>query len=233
MRRLFLASVLLASFSVVVLPRAAQAAPLSKPVITLQPTDKTVRNDEPPVLRSKATGNPTPTVIWETSMDGGKTFTAGTGADFTKDDLDLRKIVADSIGRSNLWYLNGFRFRATYTNSQGTATTDTITLTVLFPPKVFFNVQDQSVKVGQTATFEAACAGNPNPTVQWQVKPGNKPWADIPGATMVDNSSPPYTKSTYTTPAVLPFANGFKYRAKFTNTIGSEETNAATLTVTK
>jgi hypothetical protein len=232
MRRLILASVLLASFSVVALPGATQAAPLRKPVITVQPTDKTVRNDEPPILRSKATGNPTPTVIWEASMDGGKTFGAGTGADYEKDDLDLGKILAGSIGKGNLFVLNGFRFRATYTNSQGTATTDTITLTVLFRPKLFFNVQDQSVKVGQTATFEAACAGNPKPTVQWQVKVGDKPWADIKGATMVDNSSPPYTKSTYTTTGVE-FANGFKYRAKFTNTIASEETNAATLTVTK
>jgi hypothetical protein len=43
---------------------------------------------------------------------------------------------------------------------------------------------------------------------------------------------PALHKSTYTTTGVE-FANGFKYRAKFTNTIASEETNAATLTVTK
>jgi endo-1,4-beta-xylanase len=233
MRRLLVASVLLASFSVAALPRVSQAAPLSKPVVTVQPTDRTVRNDEPPVLRSKATGNPTPTVVWEASLDGGKTFTAGTGADYTKDDLDLRKVIADSIGKDNLWYLNGARFRATYTNSQGTATTDTVTLTVNFRPKLFLAVQDQSVKVGQMAKFEAACAGNPKPTVQWQVKVGDKPWQDIEGATMADNSSPPYTKTTYTTGAATIVANGFKIRAKFTNTFGSEETNAATLTVTK
>lgn len=170
MRRLLVASVLLASFSVAAMPPVSQAAPLSKPVVTVQPTDRTAQNDEPPILRSKATGNPTPTVVWEASLDGGKTFTAGTGADYTKDDLDLRKVIADSIGKENLWYLNGARFRATYTNSQGTATTDTITLTVLFRPKLFFAVQDQSVTVGQMAKFEAACAGNPKPTVQWQVK---------------------------------------------------------------
>ena len=83
------------------------------------------------------------------------------------------------------------------------------------------------------AKFEAACAGNPKPTVQWQVKVGDKPWQDIDGATMADNSSPPYTKSTYTTGPAPIFANGFKIRAKFTNMLGSEETNAANLTVTK
>ena len=49
---------------------------------------------------------------------------------------------------------------------------------------------------------------------------------------MADNSSPPYTKTTYAATPPL-FANGWKIRAKFTNKFGSEETNAATLTVTK
>jgi hypothetical protein len=223
-RLLLLASVLLVLFAAVVLPRPAQAAPLSKPVITVQPADKTVRNDEPVTMRAHATGNPEPTVAWEYSQDGGKTFTSSGPA---KDTLEL--------GKSNPFY-NGLRFRATFSNSQGTVTTNTVILTVLFRPMgtLAGPVANQSVKVGGMATFMAVSIGNPKPTVQWQVKPGNKPWADIPGATTTDNTtSPPYTKTSYTTQPAQLYANGFLFRAKFTNMFGSEDTNAATLTVTQ
>jgi hypothetical protein len=221
-RLLLLASVLLALFSAVVLPRPAQAAPLSKPVITVQVADKTVRNDEPVTLRAHATGHPEPTVVWEISRDGGKTF--------TRFPMENHKDTID-IGKSNPDF-NGLQFRATFSNSQGTATTNTGILTVLFRPRGSFTNGNQSVKVGEVATFAAVALGNPKPTVQWQVKAGNR-WADIPGATMTDNITfAPSTETTYKTPPAQLFANGWLFRAKFTNMFGSEETNAATLTVT-
>jgi hypothetical protein len=220
-RLLLLASALLALFTAVALPRPAQAAPLSKPVITVQAADKSVRNDEPVTLRAKATGNPEPTVVWEISTDGGRTFNR---FPIEIDTIDIGKSTPD---------FNGLQFRATFSNSQGTATTNTGILTVLFRPRASFTNGNQSVKVGAMATFAAVALGNPKPTVQWQVKAGSKAWTDISGATMTDNITfAPSTESTYKTPPAQLFANGWLFRAKFTNMFGTEETNAATLTVT-
>jgi hypothetical protein len=83
----------------------------------------------------------------------------------------------------------------------------------------------QSITYGANATFTAAGAGSPAPSVQWQVDPGSG-FTDITGATS--------TTLTVTKPPVS--ASGNKYRAVFTNTCGGTQTattNAATLTVNR
>lgn len=85
--------------------------------------------------------------------------------------------------------------------------------------------QNQSVKVGQRATFSAKASGwvQGTDTVKWQLDPpGGAGWADIPGA-----NSP-----TYTTDAVTAGDTGSRYRAVFTRASGgSITTNSALLTV--
>ena len=111
-----------------------------------------------------------------------------------------------------------------FTNSQGSATPTTATLTVipaLAAPVVTINPANQSVNVGQTATFTAAASGNPTPTVQWQVSTnGGTTFTNVAGATST-------TLSFVTTAA----QTGNKYRAVFTNSQGSATTTAATLMV--
>jgi 5-hydroxyisourate hydrolase-like protein (transthyretin family) len=81
---------------------------------------------------------------------------------------------------------------------------------------------DQTANAGGTTSFTAAASGAPIPTVQWQVSTnGGSTFSDISGATSATLS--------FTTVAA---DNGKKYRAVFTNGIGTPATsNAATLTV--
>jgi hypothetical protein len=94
-------------------------------------------------------------------------------------------------------------------------------LGIPFAPSISTQPTNQTVTDGQTASFTAAASGNPTPTVQWQRSTdGGSTWSDISGAT-----SPTYSFTAA-------FAqNGYKYRAVFTNSLGSTPTNAATLTV--
>jgi len=82
----------------------------------------------------------------------------------------------------------------------------------------YINAQpaNQTVSVGQTATFSVGAAGTPPLTYQWQ-----KNGPDIPGA----------TSSSYTTPATTSADSGAMFRVVITNSAGSVTSNSATLTV--
>src|SRR5213080_3062374 len=82
----------------------------------------------------------------------------------------------------------------------------------------YINIQpaNQTVSVGQTATFSVGAAGTPPLTYQWQ-----KNGVDIPGA----------TSSSYTTPVTTSADSGTMFRVVVSNTAGSVTSNSATLTV--
>lgn len=87
-----------------------------------------------------------------------------------------------------------------------------------------FTGQPANVTVTEpaAATFSAAAAGSPTPTLQWQRSPDGSNWVNIPGAT--GNS---YTLS----PTSASADSGAHFRAVATNTAGSAASNAAQLTV--
>lgn len=87
-------------------------------------------------------------------------------------------------------------------------------------PSVTTEPGAQNLCAGATATFISAAAGEPTPTVQWQVN-SNGTWTDINGATNATLSF-----------AVVAADNGKQYRAVWTNSNGSVNSAAATLTVT-
>ncbi len=89
-------------------------------------------------------------------------------------------------------------------------------------PHITTNPTSQSVASGNTVTFTVAATGNPTPTVQWQLSENaGSTWGNLVGA----------TSTTYSFTAD-PSHNGDEYRAVFTNSQGSIDTTAATLTVT-
>jgi hypothetical protein len=80
----------------------------------------------------------------------------------------------------------------------------------------------QEVTEGETATFTAAAAGVPTPTVQWQLSTnGGGTWSDVSGATSDT------LKVEHTTMS----ESGYEYQAVFTNEVSKATTAAATLTV--
>lgn len=83
-------------------------------------------------------------------------------------------------------------------------------------PTISAQPANQTVSVGQTATFSVTASGNPSPTYQWQ-----KNGSDISGA----------SSASYTTPATTASDNGATFRVVVSNSAGSVTSNSATLTI--
>ena len=180
------------------------------PTVTTNPVSQSISAGSTVTFTAAASGNPTPTVQWQQSTDGGATFQNIAGA--TSTTLSFTALAGQ----------NGNQYRAVFTNSVGSATTTAATLTVTAGPQITTNPTDQTVNAGQTATFTAAASGTPTPTVQWQSSTdGGATFQNVAGA----------TTTTLTVPNVVAGQNGNKFRAVFTNSAGSATTTAATLTV--
>ncbi len=178
------------------------------PVITSQPVSMTVTAGQSATFSADASGNPVPTVQWQVSTDNGSTW------------ANISSATSKTYGFTTTAADNGKHYRAVFTNAAGSATTNSVLLTVNTMPDVTTHPSNLTVNEGQTATFTAAATGNPAPTVQWQSSPDGSTWTDIAGA----------TTSTLSFTAQLA-DNGQQYRAVFTNTAGSAASNAATLMV--
>jgi len=177
--------------------------------VTTNPSSQTVTAGSSYSFSAAATGSPSPTVQWQLSTDGGATFT------------DLAGETSTTYTATASISVDGYQFRAVFTNASGTATTSAATLTVQTVPTVSTNPSDTTVLVGTPYSFSAAGSGTPAPSVQWQLSTdGGATFTDISGA----------TSTTYTATAVAT-DNGHQFRAVFTNPAGTATTTAATLTV--
>jgi sugar lactone lactonase YvrE len=95
------------------------------PVITQQPVDASVVQPATATFTAAATGTPTPAAQWQASTDGGETWTAisgATSASFTT--------PATTLGDS------GTMYRAVFSNTAGSATSNGAMLTVTAAPGV-------------------------------------------------------------------------------------------------
>ena len=178
---------------------------VSQPVVITNPSDQTVCAGSSVSFTATSAGFPPPTVQWQVS-------TGGPFADIPGATSTTLTFIATAAQ-------NGNQYRAVFTNTAGTATSTAATLTVNTAPTVTTNPTNQTVCDGGTATFTAAANSSPAATVQWQVSTGG-PFSNIPGAT-----------STTLTFIATAAQNGNQYRAVFTNSCGSTNTTAATLSV--
>ncbi len=100
-----------------------------------------------------------------------------------------------------------------------------VTFTVEAAPVIQTNPVSATVTAGETATFTAAASGTPAPSVQWEVSTDH-------GATWAsDTADAGNTTDTLSVSSVSLAQSGYEYRALFTNSAGSQESEAATLTV--
>ncbi len=187
-------------------------AATSAPSITQNPSSMTVAPGVTASFVAAASGNPTPTVQWQQSTDGGATFTNIAGA--TSNTLSFTAAASQ----------NNYQYRAVFTNSVSSATTSAAILTVQTTqsaPVVTQNPASTTVAPGATASFIAAASGNPTPTVQWQQSiDAGATFTNIAGA----------RSNTYSFAAAAS-QTGYQYRAVFTNSLSSATTTAASLTV--
>ena len=179
------------------------------PVVTGQPTGAVVDTGQTASFTAAASGNPTPTVQWQVSTDGGTTFNDVPGA------TSATYTFTTAAGES------GDEYQAVFTNAAGSATSDPATLTLDTLPVVGTNPTPVTVIAGQSASFTASATAVPSPTVQWQVSTnGGSTFTNISGA----------TNGNYSLVTALT-QNGDQYRAAFTNPVGTVYSSAALLTV--
>jgi Immunoglobulin I-set domain len=171
------------------------------PVITSQPAGQTVTVNQAATFTVVATGTAPLSYQWQ---QGTSNIAGATLPSYT--------IAAASVAD------NGATFRVVVTNAAGSATSNSATLTVDTAPAIAVQPSNQTVLVGQTATFSVTATGSPKPTYQWQ---NAATGANIAGA----------TSASYTTPPTMIADNGSTFQVVVTNSLGSQTSHAATLTV--
>src|SRR3974390_1317640 len=172
------------------------------PSITTQPANQSVNSGQTATFSVVATGTAPLTYQWQKNNSN---ISGATSSTYT----------TPATGQPE----NGATFRAIVTNSAGNATSNSATLTVnaaAVAPSITTPPANQTVNVGQTATFSVVAMGTAPLSYQWQ-----KNNANISGA----------TASSYTTPATVQSDNGSTFRVVVTNSAGNTTSSAATLTV--
>src|SRR5216684_1668246 len=177
------------------------AAPVA-PSITTQPASQTVTAGQTASFSVAATGTAPLNYQWNkngTAISGATSSSYTTPATTSSD--------------------NGAQFTVVISNTAGSVTSNSVTLTVSaapVAPSITTEPANQTVTAGQTASFSVAATGTAPLSYQWQ-----KNSVAIAGA----------TSSTYTTPATTSSDNGALFTVVVSNTAGSVTSNAASLTV--
>jgi len=186
------------SNAVTLMVNAAAAAPS----ITTQPVNQTVTVGQTATFTVVATGTAPLSYQWQKN---GTAISGATSASYT---------TAATTSSDN-----GAQFVVVVSNSAGSVTSNAATLTVnagAVAPLITTQPANQTVTVGQMATFTVVATGTAPLSYQWQ-----KNTTAISGA----------TSASYTTPATTSADNSAKFVVVVSNTAGSVTSNAATLTV--
>lgn len=182
----------------------------SLPVVNTQPTSVTVNEGQQATFTAGAVGRPSPTVQWQLSTDGGTTFN------------NIGAATSTTYSFTTAAGENGNQYRAAFTNSVGTAYSAPATLTLRTLPVITTQPANTSAHERTVARFSAAASSYPTPSVQWQVSTNG-------GTTFTNIAKATSTSYSFTTTAS---ENHHKYRAVFSNPVGSVDSAPATLTVT-
>ncbi len=172
----------------------------SPPSVTKQPASQTVADGKSATFSVTAAGTAPLSYQWSKNTSPISGATLATYTTPVTSGLD-----------------NGSQFTVTVTNSLGSVTSATATLTVNVPPSIVTQPAGQTVVVGQAATFTVVAAGTSPFTYQWK-----KNGSQIKGATL----------SSYATPVTTLSNSGESFTVTVTNVAGTATSNAAILTVT-
>ena len=103
-----------------------------------------------------------------------------------------------------------------------TGTANTIAVTVNTTPFFTLHPQDQIVLSGGSTTFSVSVIGQPNPTIQWQMRTATSPtWVPVLGA----------TGTSVTISNLVMARQGEQYRVEATNSCGVAYSDEATVTI--
>jgi len=182
---------------------------LAAPIFATQPTRQKVMAGMS-VTFAAASGSPAPTNQWRKN---GTNILGATSGTYT-----ITSVAAGDAAS----------YTVVATNTAGSATSNGAVLAVKTAPSITLQPANQTVAVGQNATFTVAGSGNPAPTYQWQ--------SSLDSGTTWNNLSNSNTYSGVTTVSLLvtsPIAgmNGYQFRCSVTNSVGSVVSSAAVLSV--
>ena len=172
------------------------------PAIAAQPASQIVTVGQPATFSVSATGTAPLRYQW---LKNNANIGGATGAIYTTPAT----LAGD----------NGANFDVVVSNSAGSVTSTMATLTVnasAVAPTITAQPANQTVAIGQTATFSVTATGTAPLSYQWQKNSG-----DISGA----------TAASYTTPATVSGDNGAKFDVIVSNSVGNQTSTMATLTV--
>lgn len=184
------------------LSSSSTGTPPAAPSLTVQPTSVTVTAGQPATFSVSASGAAPISYQWRKNAAN---VSGATAASYTTPATT----TADS----------GSKFDVVVTNSAGSITSAQATLTVNaanVAPTITTQPSNQTVTVGQAATFSVVASGTAPLSYQWR-----KNTANITGA-----MSP-----SYTTPATTAGDNGAKFDVVVSNSAGNITSAQATLTV--
>jgi len=173
------------------------------PAVTTQPSNQTVNAGQTAVFAVAATGTAPLSYQWQN---------AATGANISGATSSSYSIANTTVAD------NGLTFRVVVTNSAGSMTSASATLTVDTPPSITVQPSNQSVTAPQAATFTVTATGTAPLTYQWQ---NAATGTNIAGA----------TSSSYTLSPTSAADNGMSFKVVVSNVAGNTTSNTAALTV--
>ncbi|HEY6763366.1 MAG TPA: immunoglobulin domain-containing protein, partial [Candidatus Sulfotelmatobacter sp.] len=171
----------------------------SAPAITTQPSNQSVSEGQTATFTVTASGTAPLSYQWQKAS---VSITGATSASYTTPATTPTD--------------NSAQFQVIVSNSLGSVTSSAATLTVNASPSITTQPSNQTVAVGQTATFAVIAAGAAPLSYQWQ-----KNGANISGA----------TSASYITPVTTSADSGSQFKVTVSNSAGSVTSNVATLTV--
>ena len=163
-----------------------------------------------------ANGSITPSGAVGVAAGGSQTFTISPSSGYV---IDTLKVDGLEVTATTSYTFSDVKANHTIevTFKQESQTPD------VTAPSITTQPDNATVKAGETATFTIAASGT-GLTYQWQIdrNDGNG-WVNIDGA----------TAASYTTSTVDISCNGFKYQCVVSNSVGTDTSNTAVLTVTE
>ncbi len=224
----------LGSYTIAGLPNGTYLVVPSHAGYTFTPSSQSATVNGANITGVNFTDSPAPVGPTITTQPANQTVTAGQTATFTVTaagtaplTYQWQKNAVNIAGATSSNYTtpatttsdSGSAFGVVVTNTAGTVTSASATLTVNpapVAPTITTQPANQTVTAGQTATFTVTAAGTAPLTYQWQ-----KNAVNIAGA----------TSSSYTTPATTTSDSGSTFKVVVTNTAGTVTSASATLTV--